>query len=628
MRWRDAFRIAHYRHYKGYDRFNCAIIINSCLVEKSFDKFTKKFVLKYNLFGRLKTASHRNPYHLLKITSFQISSVTYLVQGSIMAERGDMELGLFLKQSIPKQITLKDTIKKDPCRLKPIAAPNLPLEILTDEERAQVDQWGHSSQIVDAELRSRAITMFVKEKEQLDDEDYDEELWLQFVSMVVLSDDEIRDVPPVTKDDLLSVPINKNSSGLLALDPCDGIVHGTKEGMIDVAADLAMDARPVLIPHTLSPKWEALKKGKKLRYIVLQEFRLFLLSFYFFGDMVKKHGRVVNSDAVGLSLMNGDMLKPWLNMIMGIMNHDECEFEEALNKLEEIGCNESDKSQWEYELLNHCMEAYTLYLASTRTPAPPDLKRFCNVLAHQLCPYIQFADNQAFPALGKVTSGSFFTTKGNTKIHGAGVQSAVLTIQKHNGIMGDENCGCFVCRGLPSRVVFTERDIYLVCLCVITGDDYLGPNIHSEIFNKIIDLKLGSITKTEVLPAFGEPGVECAKFLQHSVRKEGNRLTSFRETGRILGKLYNGDARLDPASLIEALHSAALEAGDNPRVNDLMHQLYDWVIDSKDFEEFSDALIEAGESYMPVPPPSLNTVVNLQNELNRAAFDLAADRLV
>lgn len=623
MRWKQAIRFCQFLFKRQLITINYFAVL-SCFDIVQFEILDGVYTVSVNVEGRLITSSSKNAYEVIKYFGKLLSNKVWYIQGGLMSRKGNNELGLFIHKQIPedKRIELLDVDPTNPPDQPLVDKENyieLDEEHFFPEEKNDINNWHYTDEITDFDLRTEALTSMLFEHDALEEEDYLNELWNLTVIQVWLSNDEQQEVKKITKEGLYSLPITENSSGLLPLDSTEGLVNGSKTLMADAAVDCAMFNDQISVT-TMSRKREVVKKGKKARYIFLEPQNLYLLNSYFFQKSVKRHGHVCDGDGRGLSMMNGDMLKPWLNMMCALSSVKNLELEESLDYLDNLGCNESDKTKWEYLLREHVTQSFELYRIWEVKPHEDDIIKFANILAHGCCPYIQYHNNWCVPGKGKVASGTFETARKNTMMHRAGFQRALMIVIEHDYKIG-KDCKCRFCKRIGKEVNFTKDEILLASAYVCMGDDFLGLNIHSEVLNTITDEVLGSCTKTEVLPAFGKPGVACAKFLQRSVRREGNRLTVFRDTNRLLGKFYHGAARLDYESILDALRSLALDCGDNERVNEIARHQFDYILGSPDFKEFEQNVGSLDKT----PPEKLNTVVWLQNQLNRALFDMASN---
>jgi len=560
---------------------------------------------------------------LLKTMAEVVDDEFHTVQGSTVHIKGSKDLGNFILSKCGPTVDLNDTIPVYPPVLKPIEQFMDGFEnVLSAEEKAEIGNWQHSSLIDDPDLQSEALLAFAEPRDETVNFD---DVWDMAVSMLWTNDNELREKEPLSEEALYDLPTNRNASGVLPLDPMFGKVQGSKEEMIDAATKVALSYKR-LSPCTVSAKPEVLKKGKKVRYIVLEPQNLFLLSMFYFWDHIKIHGPVVNGDCRGLSTMRGGSLKPWYHLLFAICHEDGIEFEDALKVLKDVGINESDKTKWEYTVNTSTAWAFVLWMMAVVKPDQSDKKTFSNLLAHQLIPYIQISGQSAFPAYGRMISGTAFTLLRNCFMHSAAVQTTLLNIQRHDGKLG--GCGCRFCEECEFQV--DERQIRLLSAFNVVGDDFLGINYEAQGFNKMVDILAGTITKTEILPAFGEPGQRTAKFLQRQLRVKDGRLSTFRDWRRLVGKLMNGSSRVNPEDFTASVLAMAFEAGDNEQAYDIAKRLYD--ASSEEIQNYNEFLLNLEEHALDgqiletsgtLPP--FSAIKILQNENQKAICELMVD---
>jgi len=620
MRLREIRRFSEFRYNRGYQLFDYYRIIAA--VAQIFYKCERGVhSLQIKYMDNCTSYEGGSLPGMLQAAAEELREMVWVNQGCYISNQGDRHVGDFLLEKYTETIQLYDTAPTNPGRLKGDAGPKEEYrKMLTQEELEMLELYELSNDVNDLERETKAISMFIDEAK--DDIDLDA-LWDLTVSQIWKdADGKPRNAEKISHEKLYQLPTNKNAAGNLPLDPGFGSVKGSKELMVDAAVDLAM-TYDRLSPCSTSPKSEVIKKGKKIRQIVLEPQHLYLLGMHFFGKDIKVHGQVVDGDARGLSSLSGGSLKPIMNQVIHIQHYEQKTYEEALDRLQEIGINESDKSEWEYRLNFTSAVSFALYLIWKVRPHKDDNKKFANLLAHQVCPYIQFAGNHCRPVPGRQISGTVFTLFKNCKLHDAGVSVALGKIQDAIEGRDDE-----VKTQLESHNEWglTINDLRIASAYVVLGDDYHGPAIAMNTLNEQVDKVLGSLTKSEHVQTFADGETEGAKFLQKQVRRVGNKLFPFRSTGRLLGKVFNGTAQQNPAHMCAALISMAYDAGCNERVNEIARQTYALVkesegVDELEVNEHLNAYIQRG-LVNDAKVPCIHAITALEADNAKAYFEV------
>lgn len=469
MRLLSLKRLCYWLSRTGYTRINYWVALHASgtfVVTKDFETWVFKL---YRNLTCLRLTGDR-PLALLRNMYEQVADDVWCVQGSIVSHKGNPDLGRKLTSGIPC-VSLEDNIPVDPAPVKHSPTGRGAFDAALDPEDEHIlSDWVHSGDVLDPELQIKALKGYTA----IDDSEVDlDEVWELVIAQLWLSDEEPEYAEALTKEGLYKLPINRNSSGVLPLDPLDGKVCGSKEEMIDPAVTLAMDYT-LLSPMTVSAKPEVIKVGKKVRWIVMEAMHLFLLCAFFFHSFVRRHGCVVDADCRGLSSMQGGSLKPWLHMILGLQHIGSKSFGAALDQLADLGLSESDKKGWDVSLNKNSAFAFVIVMHYLVRPSPVDVYRFANLMAHQLVPYVQLHGSLCVPIYGKVASGCFFTAYRNTKTHAAGFQRVLMAVQEHD----DQLCpGCKYCGVVPQ---LTEEELKIVSHYNVMGDDFLGPNIAAD----------------------------------------------------------------------------------------------------------------------------------------------------
>jgi len=302
---------------------------------------------------------------------------------------------------------------------------------------------------------------------------------------------------------------------------------------------------------------------------------VFLLGLHFFGDLIRRHGRVVDANCQGLSKVDGGFNKVIYSMFLDFRYYNpDKSWDQFLDVLESEGLDEDDKKSWEATVgRNDALATFMFYVSHIKFKWA-DRRQLARVIAHALGPVVKYKDHTCYFAKYKVLSGSLFTLAGNCDRHQVGVQSFSRWVQNHGMKLGTHGCRCKYCKGVCDLSGFGEEVTYeqisLVTGGGILGDDRIRRKFKAEMVAKIIDIAI--TTKTEIEDVV----FEKSQFLKThwKINRPGNYLTYWRDEERVFAKLYHGAARQIKENFLSAIMSASMELGDNKLANEKLMRLY------------------------------------------------------
>lgn len=520
---------------------------------------------------------HRCPFKLVVAGARVLERNMATHQKKMTRIRGEPSLGAFVARKVPISSTLivPNTYPTFPSVLN---GGKKPIQTMEDWLDGPACDYGYvretyinSRDVLDSSLRTEALTQLVEPREDFSDEETVDLITNMLLNCWATMPHDHEDIPRMTVEALVKQPTTKSIAGAINVQSSDGIITGNKEEMITSAAVAAFNSIDVL-NCVGSPKAEVLKRGKKVRQIIAEPMPLYLKTSYFFGRIIRRHGRIVDGDATGLSKVDGNFIK-WVFSAY----YDELEFdpslgwEEFLDLLEDIGLCEDDKTAWEKTTNRACGVAATMFMTSLISIDKHDTDHLSQVLAHLLAPVVKFYEHLCYVAPYKVASGTLPTLYLNNIRHIMGSRQVGTFVQLHGMRWGDPSCNCRGClavgdnRGEPA----TWRDLSRVVGGVHLGDDRIRLGHKNELVCRLVDCFLGTETKCRSCKAFDD-----AEFLRTRLKRTNENISCYRDAERIVAKLYHGDAQHDTPRLLAAIQCAAMELGDNEEGNKLLQDLY------------------------------------------------------
>lgn len=325
------------------------------------------------------------------------------------------------------------------------------------------------------------------------------------------------------------------------------------------------------LPHKMFLKSEVLKKGKTCRVIQISSQCNYIID----SLVTTSHTQLMLGDAIGAGVSTHGFKRLVYNWFLVYQKETGKGWDEFCAYLSNV--HESDKTGWEATTNEADGRPWVFSeLAIFKNMSRSDMKLFTRSLADYVNPLIGLG-NIGFFAFWRVASGTERTSRGNTKRHGA-MNLAVCDLIEA-ALYGCKTC--WFCSKVTVNCKFSRLIIMLKRLAMKLGDDYAAPSEEPEQdaeFDRLIDLLFGTITKTVIKPAFLKPqgwndegGFE---FLRKSfyVDEDGD-VQVYRQSKRVLAKLYLGQARSDPDIFHQALLSARYEAGNHPSLQRVLEEI-------------------------------------------------------
>lgn len=452
--------------------------------------------------------------------------------------------------------------------------------------RGEVDKYHHSSHETDIRLVSQGYTVLLER----DTREFDFDVFYDLFLRVALETSEPLDVPTMDAGAFCDQVQPSSSCGAMPLNTLFGAPTGTKKQMQHAAvsvneAAVAWGGIPGVLPYKPVPKDEVIKKGKKVRTIMVEPQPDVMVLKHCFERKVTSERRIPRGRAIGLSTVGGGFkilffvwFQIWASEFAGGWN-------EFLSWLSEQPFSESDKTAWESSTNETDGLAYLLGLLLEVNLDDKDHVLLARSLAGYFNPAIQIDDNLVYYAPWRVPSGSYLTAHGNTERHWL-MADWVCNFFESHGAAGHPECGCRFC-GLISGVEgfgkkVSALELKFLRAYFVMGDDFIGFGYHARVFNALMDAVFGTSTKHAVksifsVPSLEEPdGVEFLKkhfYLDRSFSTWNVR--PFRAPARLLAKLFFGRARKSRAAFKAALLSAIWDCGANEQLYLTVRKMFD-----------------------------------------------------
>lgn len=465
---------------------------------------------------------------------------------------------------------------------------------------------------------------------------WDEETLLEALCCTLaLEEDFEHDYTPLSPEALLENPSKDSSSGQINLANFDGSQAGSKKKM-EVAASLAA-MEVCVLDYVQAPKWEVLKKGKALRYIIIASMCHVMLSMHYWGGLIKRHSTYMDGCAIGQSRIAGSHLSPLLKEFLVASRQYRDRglelFWSSFLLFKEVGGdpqgvvyqgqNEADCKNWEYTLNNASVVAeVSLYLSCIDLRKLPEweIPYVANLIAHVLAFPIKLQGQLSAWVMYKMASGSLGTLKGNSVRHQFGYMLAAQHIRNHGYRTATDGCSCHVCKALGHGIA-TNLDTLETTVVGSTklGDDDIAPFTPiSDDFVKIFDVVLGTETVSEKKNTF-----EDAAFLQLKHRRSGEAdVVCYRDRTRVMAKLLLMPRR--PAAMMAATQSAIYDIGDDQEMNTYLNGLREKLscyCDETAYAQELSSLQAAGSGVMP-DAACTNTVKMTQTDFLKPMITL------
>uniref|UniRef100_A0A023EYT4 Uncharacterized protein n=1 Tax=Triatoma infestans TaxID=30076 RepID=A0A023EYT4_TRIIF len=477
-------------------------------------------------------------------------------------------------------------------------------EVVPPKLKENIKGYIHSSHVDDLSLQAAGYTVLT-EKEPLT-HDFDT-FYMMFVRMALESPRvEQSDPGAVDPAVLMSQQVTSSSAGLLPLNTAFGNPVGNKKEMQASATSVNIYDSGVFLPGCLpakpAPKDEVLKRGKKVRTIMVESESNFQILKHFFEDQVSRTRDVVGGSAIGLSSMGGGFKSIFFNWYWVFLKYfPDTPWNEFCEWLDKQFADESDKTAWESS--TNMVDGMTFLIELlVSLPVVSDKisrKLLARALADYANPPVQIDSDKVYFAPWRVCSGSYFTAKGNTRRHWYFVQFVCDFVELHDHHFGGLDCSCNWCKKLCALEGFgtpiTKFQLDMIRACIILGDDFLAIN-DKPVFGLFIDAIFGTTTKTHFKKIFSTPSLEepeGAEFLKKHFFLDKTFATfnirSFRAPTRLLAKLSLGRSTESRSTFKAAVLSAIWECGYNKPLYDILADLFK-KIQVDDPQRFNKAL--------------------------------------
>nr|AYU49214.1 putative RNA polymerase [Kwi virus] len=462
------------------------------------------------------------------------------------------------------------------------------LDSLPESLKEGIEQYHHSSEVENMALMVKGYT--VLHEKAVSPADF-ETFYEMFVRMSLEVPETVEENDDITVGHLQDQPQPSSSCGLLPLNSLFGACQGSKKEMQNSAsavnwADLAWRCVPSCLPNKAVHKDEVIKKGKKIRTIMIESQANNMVLRHYFEKTVSKDRDIPRGRAIGLSGVGGSFKIIVLRWYDIVSRHNGMGWNEFLLWLAKQPINESDKTAWESSTNEVDGLPYVIYLLLTIADVsdPVAQRILARALADYMNPPVQIDSDLVTFAPWRVASGSYFTAHGNTFRHWLMGQWVCDFIAKHDNMVGKDDCSCDVCAHFKHNswfgVAVTELELELMRAFFVMGDDFIGLGYHGEAFNSILDFKFKTTTKGEIKEFFSMPSLEeptGAEFLKkHFYLDTSGRtynIRTFRAPARLLAKLSKGRATQSATNFRIACQSALWEIGYNQPLYDIVREV-------------------------------------------------------
>lgn len=509
------------------------------------------------------------------------------------------------------------------------------------------ENYHHSSHETNISLLASGYTVLVEKPSR--PADYDT-FKLMFIRMALESPKiEVEPRAPIRPETMMSEGVTSSSAGLLPLNSMFGNAVGNKKEMQAPATAVnwndALNHIPGCLPAKPCAKDEVIKKGKKVRTIMVESEANFLVWKHFFEDVISKARELESGSAIGLSTLGGGFKQIFLDWYWVFLRHfPSTDWNQFLDWLDKQTADESDKTAWEAStnMLDGLVYAVSLLV---RIPVITDrvsLKLLSRAFADYFNPAVQIDAEKVFFAPWRILSGSYPTAHGNTHRHRIMVLYLCDSIELHDFHVGLPGCACIFCERCQEVPGFGREvsplSLDLLRAAKILGDDFIA--VSEFPIGPFLDNMFGTTTKGQLRPVFSSPGLEepqgmefLRKHFYLDKRFKTYNVRSFRAAERVLAKLYHGRSSADKSTFKAALLSAMWEGGYNRPLYDILSTMWDSIGDvepsvfSKQLEKYvqkSPGVLGSVHTYK----PAFETIVNADASIIKPLEKVFWGRLV
>lgn len=522
-------------------------------------------------------------------------------------------------------------------RPQPLRQPKPPdarvMEVLNDLVGPDlVSDYHRSTEEKDLTLMSAGYTVLTEKPPR----EFDMDLFVDLFILVALDmKDQQLQIPELSVVSQLEQVMPQSSCGLLPLNSIYGVCGGGKKAMQNsaVAVNLAAEVWggvPGCLPYKPAGKDEVIKKGKKVRTIMVESQSNYMVLRHFFGGVVSDERRIPEGRGIGISSVGGSAKIPFMRWFHTWSKYHQGGWNEFCEFMESKILSESDKTAWEASTNEADGLAYLLGLLMGVDISGSDIL-LARALSDYVNPPVQIDGDLVYFSPWRVPSGSYLTAHGNTERHWLMARWVVEFFKEHGGA-GTSGCGCGRCalvcdvEGFGDR--FSSEELEYLSEYTVMGDDFIGWGKGHAVFNRLMDLTFGTETKNVAKPAFSqnfdEPeGVEFLRKHYHLDKTQRTfNIRVFREPKRLLAKLYHGGAKASVAGFRAAVLSAIWDNGANPtvyrvlvemlsRVNAVPVDMTELVKHLRRYVRRNPALADAAPTYVPEYAMVLNVDASL-----------------
>nr|WOK58456.1 MAG: RNA-dependent RNA polymerase [Wufeng shrew ribovirus 3] len=466
-------------------------------------------------------------------------------------------------------------------------------ETLDEEQLKGFTDYIHSSQISEISRMVPAYTKLVSMPTAPPDYDAMFDIFVRDSAYLPYSNGSVlcTSMPDFSIENIACKKPSNKSAGLLPMNTAYGEATGKKNEMYDSAlnhlrnlASMTCDYLPT-DPYKTAPKDEVLKEGKPLRGVQVDSQSNNLLAGFFFEEFAKE------DDGYGPSKIScssvGGKFKGQMIALYKVFrfHHPGVSWNDFLLACDEMAFAEADCTAWEATTgPTDGIPFMMKMLARVRDLKRHEIKLMSKIIADLFNPVFQVDNDKAYLAVMKIASGILLTAKGNTGRHISMKMWCVDFVERHGGF-GVPGCPCKYC-GMDSvqRLedfgrVCTPFELDLSHVIAVLGDDFKGTGLWSvsPFLVGLQDLIFGTVSVFEKKTCFENGDGKGVEFLRKKIvlDKTGPtfNLQLYRDSPRVLGKLFHGRHRENVNHHYCALLSSLYEAGANRRLHDIIRGL-------------------------------------------------------
>lgn len=599
MRKREARRLCEFLFGRNYISHNFYKFVVERF-EIKFSQNTRHYYIKTYYIGCAVFRRHRCCFKLCKIIYqlFQSSVTHFQKQDVVMAPERNKDLLSEIKGRLADGFVIQGcrnygTISK----LTPVKKNKDLLNFVEDGIGEYFPQlmdnvkknYVHSSRITDNELVSPAFCKLASRPVRKLNRQVCKDMIALNVAKRVMDGQYKKKLVTFSARDMSSCELSDSSaSGIIPVRPVQGVATlcaGKKKDMRSAAIavniyDRISGKKPGSIPVKVFLKSEVLKVGKPIRGILNESLANYLILKIADPDAELD---IRSGNSIGMGSKANGYIQIFFRWYLCWYKETGGKWSAFLDFMAEQGAHESDKVGWEASTnITDGLPWLVDRLNSVKCDQVGDKYLYVRAISDYINPFI-YLDRCGFYAPWRVPSGTYYTSKGNTHRHQSMNRWMCSFIKRHGYRIGSSGCGCFVCAevsGVGLKV--SPLLVKLRELAFLLGDDFIAISMGGEadaLFDRVLDFVFGTETKTEKKNWFKEPHCE---FLRRSFIREGERVHVFRQSERVLAKLYHGEFMCDPSQALAAMVSLKFEVGYNRGMQRLLGELMEILRETAD----------------------------------------------